>query len=625
VRPIVDVKGPLMYSVTSLTYDPEGERIYYTTDNSEWRDLIELDPKSGTSRVLLKDVRVGDLAFNSIDRSLWGVRHDNGFSTLVRIPYPYSEWNQVCTWDYGQSLYDLDISPDGSLLAASLGEIDGSHAVRIMQVADLMEGIDKPIAAFDFGTTLPANFVFASDGQHLYGTSYYTGVSNIFRYDLETGRVETLTNCETGFFRPIPLQGDSLIAFRYTGEGFVPTMVRVEPLEDVNPVTLLGAEIYEKHAAVREWNVNSPAAVPLDSLTTYHGSYRALRTLELESVYPVVEGYKDFLAYGLSLSVSDPISLHKADLSVSYSPESDLPEDERLHATLRYRRYDWRATVEWNAADFYDLFGPTKTSRRGYSAGLGYTKTLLYDLPRKLTLSVDAAYYGNLERLPDYQNVSASFEELLTGSLRLSYRNLRFSLGAVDYEKGHQWSLTASDNYVNGRNFPSGIATLDLGTQLLFPHSSVWLRLAGGYAPSEREEPFSNFFFGGFGNNWVDHRDPKRYREWYAFSGLELNEVSGTNFAKALLDWNLPPLRFRKLGKPAFYATWIRTSLFTSALVTNLDGGLHSRELLNFGVQLDMRLSLLSHLDMTASAGYAVTVEESDRGRDELMFSLKVL
>ena len=54
-----------------------------------------------------------------------------------------------------------------------------------------------------------------------------------------------------------------------------------------------------------------------------------------------------------------------------------------------------------------------------------------------------------------------------------------------------------------------------------------------GFSPSDRDEPFANFFFGGFGNNYVDHHDEKRYREYYALPGAELNEIGGRNFVKS--------------------------------------------------------------------------------------------
>ena len=74
---------------------------------------------------------------------------------------------------------------------------------------------------------MPSGFVFTRDGKALVGSSYYTGVSNIFRYDLETKEVSALSNAETGFFRPVPRPEDSeLFVFRYSGEGFVATAHR---------------------------------------------------------------------------------------------------------------------------------------------------------------------------------------------------------------------------------------------------------------------------------------------------------------------------------------------------------------------------------------------------------------
>jgi hypothetical protein len=84
-----------MYTVASLAWDPSGRTLFYTTDNNAFRDVVALDPVTRKRRVLLKDARIGDLAFNPADRSLWGIRAFNGICTLVRIPYPWTEWKQV--------------------------------------------------------------------------------------------------------------------------------------------------------------------------------------------------------------------------------------------------------------------------------------------------------------------------------------------------------------------------------------------------------------------------------------------------------------------------------------------------------------------------------------------------
>ena len=59
--------------------------------------------------------------------------------------------------------------------------------------------------------------------------------------------------------------------------------------------------------------------------------------------------------------------------------------------------------------------------------------------------------------------------------------------------------------------------TFDRGLAVPIEHSSIWLRSAAGFSPRARDEPFANFFFGGFGNNYVDYRNEKRYRSTTAF------------------------------------------------------------------------------------------------------------
>jgi hypothetical protein len=623
---ILDVKDPVVYTVTSLTYDPDRTLIFYTTDNHEYRDLRQLDPETGKSSTLLKDVRTGDLVFNRADRSIWGVRHLNGIATVVRIPHPYDEWEQIHSWSYGEVVYDLGISPDGSRLSASVAEISGRHTLKVWEIELLLAGGIEPTAEVDLENTIPANFNFSPDGKYLYGSSYRTGVSNIWRFEPENGDLQLVTNTDGGFFRPIPLGDDELIVFRYTGEGFVPARVHAEPIESANAIVFLGQQIAEKHPIVTEWNVGSPGEIDLEPMIVDRGSYGLGPNLQLESIYPTLEGYKDQAAVGFRVNLSDPMSINRLDLAISYSPDEALPSDERLHLDLQYRRYDWRAFATLNNADFYDLFGPTKTSRKGYSLGLGYDKVLLSDRPRKLTLSLDAAFYGDLERLPQSQNILTVFEELFWTEARLAYSNVRSSLGKVDDEKGFTAEVVAANNLVEGESLPSLRAGFDVGFALPLSHSSIWLRNAAGSASGDRDNPFANFYFGGFGNNWVDHREAKRYREHYAFPGVELNELGGKSFAKSMLEWNLPPLRFRSAGSPGFYLTWARTSVFAGSLVTNPDSGTLRSTSRNVGVQVDLELTILSKLPMMLSLGYAAAEKSgSDATSDEFMVSLKVL
>lgn len=625
IERLVDVKGPTLYTVTSLAFDPRERMLYYTTDNGGIRDLVALDPRTREVTELVEDARMGDLVVDPRDGAIWGIRHYNGFATIARVPRPFDQWDQIATFPYGEFAFDLDLSPDGAKIAATVMLPTGRAEVRVWETERLADTLDTPLARFDFGASIPLNFTFTPDGEHLMGSTTLTGVSNLFRYSLARGQWDALTNTETGLFRPIALDEESVIAFRFAGAGFVPARLRVQPLEDLEAIRLFGADVVTRRPELQQWNAGSPARVDLDSVVTHRGSYHGWRSLELESLYPIVEGYKDQTAVGLRANLGDPLGLHRLNLAASYTPNESLPEDERLHVQAGYRRFGWTLGFRHNDASFYDLFGPTKSSRKGTAVDLRYHRTLLDDAPKSLELDFDVVRWTGLEVLPDYQNVAASFDETVSSSIGLNWKNRRFSIGAVDYEKGTQASLRLSGVYVDDRVFPDVVGTFDAGVPTGLGNSSVWLRTAAGLARPERDEPFSNFFLGGFGNNWVDRGDEKRYRAWYAFPGFGLNELGGTNFVRAMVDVNLPPLRFRRLGRPGLHAQWIRTSLFGAVLATNVDEANLRTEAASAGLQMDMRIHLLSHLKFTLSSGYAFGFLEGRRNTNEFMLSLKIL
>jgi hypothetical protein len=624
VRRLVDVKGPAMYQVASTAYDPVARRLFYTTDNGAHRDLAALDLGTGKVETLQRDARIGDLAWNRADGTLWGVRHLNGICTLVHIAPPYRDWRRLTSFPYGTIVYDLDVSPDGHRVSASFGEISGKQDVRVFASADLLAGRVSPLMRFDFGPSVPSGFVFSPDGRYLYGSSYYTGASNIFRYELATQQLEAVTNTETGLFRPIPLGNDELIVFRYTGEGFVPARIVARPLQDVSALTFLGERVVSKHPVLQEWTIGSPARIPFDTMPKRTGPYRLGGGLRLESWFPVLQGYKNTTALGGRLNFSDPLQLNRASVTVSYSPAGDMDRAERVHARADYHRYDWTVHAALNDADFYDLFGPTKTSRKGYSLGVGHSKTLIFDEPRRMELDVHARLAGNLDQLPQYQNVAVAVDRLLSLHVSVNYEDLRSSLGAVDAEKGHRWTAGLQGDHVNERTFTRAYGTFDRGMPAGLEHSSIWLRTSVGLSPHAADQPFANFYFGAFGNNYVDRGSEKRYRQLASFPGLALNELAGRNFLKALVEWNLPPVRFERAGTAGAYLTWARPAVFVGGLVANVDDEARRTAAATAGGQVDFRFTILSTLDLTVSAGAGMALSEGRVAR-EAMISLKLL
>jgi hypothetical protein len=302
-----------------------------------------------------------------------------------------------------------------------------------------------------------------------------------------------------------------------------------------------------------------------------------------------------------------------------------LPSNERLHVGLEYKALNWHASYRHNSADFYDLFGPTERSRKGDAYRIGYDRALIFDEPRRLDFSGALSYYTGLDTLPDNQNVpTQAIGDILSLDLGLHYSNARKSIGAVDHEKGWRWDIALS---VDESDFDTVVKPhlgFDFGFALPWKHSSIWFYNAAGTTNGNREDPLGNFYFGGFGNNYVDDGEVKRYREYDSFPGFEIDEIAATDFVKTVAEWNLPPVRFREVGKPSFYLSHIRPAVFVGALMSD-PGEAFERTVTTMGMQLDLSFTLGHRLPMTFSVGFASGYEDGDRLDDEWMVSLKIL
>jgi len=625
LKRLADIKRAMLYRVASFAYDPRSGTAFYTNDNLALRDLMAVDVNTGESRMLLEDARIGEMVFNPVDRSLLGVRHVNGMATLVRIPYPYNEWFDIFNFNYEYVPSDLDISLDGKLLSASISEVNGDQFLRVWEMEKVLAGDLTPVSEFRFGQSVPESFVFSPDGRYLYGSSYYTGVSNIFRYEVATGKVEAVSNAESGFFRPVPLADGRLLVLAYTAEGFVPATIDARPIEDVSAIKFLGAELVAKHPVVTQWQVPPPSTVDYDKELIRKGPFVPLKSLAVDNAYPVMQGYKNSIGAGYHVNIADPLGFAKFGITAAYTPTGHLANSERGHVEVTGEYLGWRGALSWNRSDFYDLFGPTKRSRKGNAAKFGHDDLLVWDEPRKLTLKYDLTYYDKIDTLPEAQNVGTSFTRLFTGEMGLHFTDARRSLGAVDDEKGLAWSIVANASQVNSNIIPQIRGSLDLGFALPLPHASVWLRSAAGAADGDRRNSVANFYFGGFGNNYVDSRSIKRYQEFYALPGFKINEVSGQSFARQMVELNLPPVVFESLGTQSFHATWLRPSVFASGLWTDPGSSSQRKNYASVGAQADLRFSVLHWSEVTLSLGYAAGFQGGRRAGNEFMISLKIM
>lgn len=626
VEHLTDILGGAVYDVSSLAFDPVGRRLFFTTNNSHnMRSLYVFNLKMRKRSLIGHNLRVGDLVFNRKDGSLWGVRHDNGLSTVVRMEGDFKSMRMLYTLPYASDFFDLDLSPDGQQLTGALTDESGTQRLVRFQTADLLAGKTTHEELYNFQFNSPDSFSFSPDGRYLLGSSYVTGASNLFRFNLETKKLEALSNTETGLFRPVQLSDTSLAAFEYSSQGFRLVKLPVKVIEDVNAIPYLGQSVVEKYPKLKSWTLPSRNNIDDLKLRTYAGEYHPVRNIGLQSIYPIVQGYQSDQAAGLRADFGDSLGVAHIASTFSYSPTGpgSAGQRDRFHVGIEANYWEWKLSAYLNRADFYDLFGPTKVGRRGYAL-IGEKRTdLIHDSDRTLELTTQVAGYSGLDKLPDYQNIVASHTQVVTASCELAYSNLQKSLGAIEDESGVQWKLYGELDNTFPKLFPQIRGDYARGFLLPLRNSSLWLRGSAGRAFGEQSDPFANFYFGAFGNNWIDKGEISRYREYYSFPGAQINEISAQSFLKGQAEWAITPLHFRDLGSTKLYFNWARLALFTGGLVAN-PGTNQESGYGDVGGQIDVRMVAFSQIKSTISTGFAAAHDRAGHTGTEFMFSLKI-
>ncbi len=670
IKKLKDIKGPALFNVTSLAYDENNDILFYTTDNSANRDLYSYDLNNGQTTLLQKNLRSGDLAYNSKDQSLWAVMHMNGINTVIRIPkfnsktpnQYYSVWEQKYTLPYGHDIFDLDISPDGEKLSAAVADYFGNQYLNIYNIKSL-DNQNKDNIQFDevfnFEVSSPQTFKFTEDGKYLIGSSFYSGVSNIFRVDVNSLDIEVMSNALTGYFRPIQIDSERMFCFRFTSDGFVPVFIANTPVEAVSSIEFLGNKTIQKHPVLEEWKTQIPTASSFanNEISMTEGYYKSGKQMTLNYAYPIVVGYKNNVGVGYKFNFKDPFAFRELDFSISYTPkdwtnglienESELSEEEQLHSSLRFSavrssgflsgNYDLHAS--YNKANFYDLFGPTQRSRKGLNFGLDYSNSIVYDPPSILDVNLGFSGYYGLDQSPEFQQISFTEDEFNTNLFydirgSLSFSHVKRSVGAVDGEKGVISSLALSSSISEGNFYPKAYGNFDFGIQLPIKHTSLWVRNSFGNSFSEKINPFTRFGFASFGNNYIDNGSSKMYRSPFSFPGISYDSdrlLRAKSFYKVMTELVLPPLRFRKFGFFNFFVTHISPSIFASRLSSNdiistLPNSPQIKEnFSNIGIQFDTKLVMFSHLSSVLSVGWARAFDNNSNNKsyDEWMISLK--
>ena len=228
--------------------------------------------------------------------------------------------------------------------------------------------------------------------------------------------------------------------FRFPGDGFVPARIVATPIEEPGSITFLGERTIAKHPVLQSWQVGSPADVPYDTHGEDHRPLQAGGGLEARIDLPDRAGIQGHRGDRHARELLGSAGFNHATSPCRTHLPDDLPAQERLHAQRRISalRLDARTAP-----------GTTPTStissarHEDEPQGLLGQRRRTEDADLRRAEAPDASKIegrlaGNLDQLPEYQNVPVTVDQLVSFSADLTYSHTRSSLGAVDDEKGQK-------------------------------------------------------------------------------------------------------------------------------------------------------------------------------------------
>ena len=155
--------------------------------------------------------------------------------------------------------------------------------------------------------------------------------------------------------------------------------------------------------------------------------------------------------------------------------------------------------------------------------------------------------------------------EYATAGARSIITNLRRTIGAVDAERGVEWSLrgapTTPIDVFRGSSAPSTSVRAP-ARALVALAARVGRQVVRGTATTSRR-----LLLRRVRKQLVDY--VARYRSTTAFPARRSTKSAGPTSGG--LEWTLPPGRFRRFGVTGLYSNWARLALFGGGLVTNVD------------------------------------------------------
>ena len=180
-RKVTSLYGIQLYNPAYVALDHNSKRLIYTFNNAKMRGLEVYDLQKKKVVKKLKFQRVNNIVYDNATDRLYGLFSNGGTQSIVRYDSNIENPEVIYAFPFGVSVFDLDVSHDGKWISMTKQGDNGEHTLLLFSVEDLSNAKFQARELVTWEDSNLGQFRFSLDDKYLIGSSYYTGVSNLWQ------------------------------------------------------------------------------------------------------------------------------------------------------------------------------------------------------------------------------------------------------------------------------------------------------------------------------------------------------------------------------------------------------------------------------------------------------------
>jgi len=299
-----------------LDYHPEAgvivSQIEIYRNVNYFYDLFKVDIDKNKIKRLTRGDRYRRATWSPNGKKIIALHNENNKHTLALLNADSKLVDLIWEGRDGEYIGMLDWSPDNENLVASVKRKNGNWN---LETFSLQKRSWTPIITDAKNEVQPQ---YSPDGKRIIYSANYTGVYNIYEYDIETKKISRISNVEGGAFKPIFDNNDQIFYLGYTQNGY-----DIFKFENQNPIAQ---------------NIRTRQATAIKPLTFAPVTFNKTQYSAFSRLWPtwwtptftfnVDNNNSNLSQVGGYVTGSDALNIHSYDAAIAYDINVDAVSGE---------------------------------------------------------------------------------------------------------------------------------------------------------------------------------------------------------------------------------------------------------------------------------------------------------